>query len=389
MVPKKTALIVIVLVFISSLIGSYLVFSSKTENGNIFSPISNYQPPKNGSNSEENLNNEPKTEECPINGAFYSKSQRQKWEARRPLGVMIENHVEARPQSGLSSADVVFEVVAEGGITRFLSVFYCQDAPYIGPIRSARIYFIKLLQGFGNYPLYAHVGGANTPGPADALGEIRNLGWAAYNDLNQFSVPFPYFWRDYERLPNRSTEHTVYSSTTKLWQYAKDKRKLTNVDENGVSWDKNFQKWLFKDDVKIDQRGSIAKIDFSFWDNLASDFNVVWNYDKNNNQYLRVNGGKPHIDKNTGKQISAKNVMIVFAKESPANDGYEGGHLLYKIVGSGEGLFFQDGKVIKGTWKKTDEESQIRFYDEAGNEISLVRGPIWVEILPIGNKVNY
>ncbi|GIW64151.1 MAG: hypothetical protein KatS3mg092_0084 [Patescibacteria group bacterium] len=103
---------------------------------------------KNGSNSEENLNNEPKTEECPINGAFYSKSQRQKWEARRPLGVMIENHVEARPQSGLSSADVVFEVVAEGGITRFLSVFYCQDAPYIGPIRSARIYFIKLFTRF-------------------------------------------------------------------------------------------------------------------------------------------------------------------------------------------------------------------------------------------------
>ncbi len=389
MIPKKTAWIVIILVFIFSLIGSYSVFSSKTEGGNIFSPLSNYQPPKNGSNSEENLNNEPKTEECPINGAFYSKSQKQKWETIRPLGVMIENHVEARPQSGLSSADVVFEAVAEGGITRFLSVFYCQDASYIGPIRSTRIYFIKLLQGFGNYPLYAHVGGANTPGPADALGEIRDLGWAGYNDLNQFSVPFPYFWRDYERLPNRATEHTVYSSTTKLWQYAKDKRKLTNVDEDGVSWDKNFQKWSFKDDAKIDQRGNIAKIDFGFWDNLASDFSVVWNYDKNNNQYLRVNGGKPHIDKNTGKQISAKNVMIVFAKESPANDGYEGGHLIYKIVGSGEGLFFQDGKVIKGTWKKTNEENQIKFYDEAGNEISLVRGPIWVEILPIGNKVNY
>src|SRR3972149_3172416 len=68
----------------------------------------------------------PKTEECPLNGAYYSQTQRQQWEKRRPLGVMVENSVDARPQSGLSKADVIFEAVAEGGITRFLSVFYCQ-----------------------------------------------------------------------------------------------------------------------------------------------------------------------------------------------------------------------------------------------------------------------
>ncbi|GAB4218890.1 MAG: DUF3048 domain-containing protein [Candidatus Microgenomates bacterium] len=388
MIEKKTAWIAIVLVFLFSLIGSYSVFSIKT-NGSIISPISSYKPPSNINGSNDVADNEPKTQECPINGAYYSKSQKAKWETRRPLGAMIENHTEARPQSGLSSADVVFEAVAEGGITRFLAVFYCQDAPYIGPVRSTRIYFIRLLQGFGNYPLYAHVGGANTPGPADALGEIRDLGWSGYNDLNQFSIPFPYYWRDFERLPDRANEHTVYSSTTKLWQYAKDKRKLTNVDEDGISWDKNYEKWIFKDDENIDKRGDVAKIDFGFWDNLASDFSVIWNYDKKNNQYLRVNGGQPHLDKNTGKQLTAKNVIIVFTKESPANDGYEGGHILYKIVGSGDSLIFQDGKIIKGTWEKQKEENQIKFYDEKNNEVSLVRGAIWIEILPIGNKVNY
>jgi len=279
--------------------------------------------------------------------------------------------------------------VAEGGITRFLAVFYCQDAPYVGPVRSARIYFVRLIQGYGNYPLYAHVGGANTPGPADALGEIRDLEWGSYNDLNQFSVPFPYFWRDYERLPNRATEHTVYSSTAKLWQYAASQRGLTNVDKDGESWDKNFTLWKFQDDADKSKRGTVNKISFSFWQSFQSDYSVVWNYNSENNSYQRENGGSPHLDKNNGKQLTAKNVIVVFTKESPANDGYEGGHILYKIVGSGDGLLFQNGQAVKISWEKESEESQIRFYDNVGKEVSLVRGQDWVEILPVGNKVTY
>src|SRR5581483_1317594 len=132
----------------------------------------------------------PKTEACPLNGALYSKEQKNWWEGHRPLGVMIENHQNARPQSGLSSADVVYEVVAEGGITRFLSVFYCQDAGTVGPIRSARTYFLDFISEYGTNPLYTHVGGANQPGPADALSQIDSYGWGGYNDMNQFSIGF-------------------------------------------------------------------------------------------------------------------------------------------------------------------------------------------------------
>ncbi|MBI5127532.1 DUF3048 domain-containing protein [Candidatus Roizmanbacteria bacterium] len=386
MIKKKVAFIIVFFLFLFSGFASYSIFSGSVDKG-FLSPLSNYKPPTNGNGKV--VDNEPKTEECPINGSLFSKTQKSKWEKRRPLGVMIENHTEARPQSGLSSADVVFEAVAEGGITRFLALFYCQDASYIGPVRSARIYFIRLLEGFGNNPLYAHVGGANTPGPADALGYIKELGWSSFNDLNQFSVPFPYFWRDYERLPNRATEHTVYSSTTKLWQYAKDKRELSNVDEDGLAWDKNFSFWKFKDDAELEERGKTAKIDFGFWDNLASDFNVVWAYDKANNSYKRENGGTPHIDKATGKPLTAKNIVIMFAKESPANDGYEGGHILYRVVGNGDALIFHDGKVIKGTWSKEEEEDQLKFFDNEDEEVSIVRGQVFVEILPIGNKVAY
>lgn len=391
MVNKKIAFALGFIIFLLSGAISYSIFSKGGAGTKaLLSPLAKYTVPKSNGNGATVSSDEPKTEECPLNGELLSKIQKAKWEKRRPLGVMIENHKDARPQSGLSSADVIYETVAEGGITRFLSIFYCKDAPYIGPVRSARIYFIRMLQEYGNSPLYAHVGGANTPGPADALGYIRDLGWSLYNDLNQFAVPFPYYWRDYERLPNRVTEHTVYSSTSKLWQYAKEKRGLTYVDDKEVAWDKNFTKWKFKNDAVLAERGTVAKIDFGFWDSFATDFTVIWNYDKVRNTYKRDNGGVPHIDKNTGKALETKNVIVLFAQESPAYDGYEGGHILYKITGIGDALAFQDGNVIKATWNKVDEEAKIKFTDNlSGKEISMVRGQVFIEVLPIGNKVTY
>ncbi len=333
----------------------------------------------------------PRTEECPLNGELYSKEQQKRWESRRPLGIMVQNNLEARPQSGISSADIIHEAIAEGGITRFLAMFYCEEPKIVGSVRSARIYFIKLLQGFGDKPLYGHVGGANTQGPADALGEIKDLGWYGLNDMDQFAVPFPNYWRDYDRLPNRATEHTVYTDTQKLWDFAKKNRDLTAVDEDGLKWNEEFEPYTFAEDAKETERGKIGKISFGFWDNsLGSDYTVEWNYDAASNSYLRTNGGEKHIDFNTKKQIAAKNVFVVFADESVANDGYDHGeHLLYDIVGSGDALIFQNGEAVEGTWKKPVEEEMLRFYGKDGREIAMVRGKIWIEILPTGNDVDY
>ncbi len=386
MISKKIAIIVGIVLFVLSATGSYLFFNQQIQKA---ISLSQYKTTTPDDTSKLPLDSGPKTEACPVNGALYSKAQRQVWEARRPLGVMIENHTDARPQSGLSSSDVLYEAVAEGGITRFLAIFYCQDAKPIGPIRSARIYFLETLQEYGKYPLYSHVGGANSPGPADALGEIRQLGWDQYNDLNQFGVPFPYYYRDYERLPNVATEHTMYSSTGKLWEFAKKNRKLTNVDDKGKAWNTGFTPWKFQDDAKAEERGNVGKISFGFWERFP-DFNVVWQYNKESNSYKRVNGGKPHMDKDTGKQLTAKNIVVVLAKESVANDGYEKGqHLLYEIIGTGNGYLFQNGNAAKITWKKKDPETRMRFYDQTGKEMSFVRGQIFVEITPKDNTVTY
>src|SRR3989339_121969 len=340
------------------------------------------------SSNEETVDSEPKTETCPLNGAMHGKSQRALWESRRPLGIMIENSVDARPQSGLSSADVVFEAVAEGGITRFLAIFYCQDAETIGPVRSARVYFMDFVSGFGADPLYAHVGGANTPGPADALGQIEEEGWAGYNDLNQFSIGFPAFWRDYERLPGVAVEHTMYTSSQKLWEIGRD-RNLTNKDKKGKQWDANYQGWEFENDAPLSSRPQKQQIKFGFWENYHN-FDVVWAYNQNTNNYSRANGKKPHLDNNTQKPLTTKNVVVLFMEESVANDGYENGqHLLYETTGNGEALIFKNGKTIKATWAKEDRYSQIYLYDEKDREIKFVAGPIWFEVIPSDNKVQY
>lgn len=396
---KKTVVLIGLFVFLVSAVSSYSFFSQKTNK----QKTNNSSISTNGNgkttNGVEVDSGEPKTEECPINGMMMTKTQKESWEKRRPLGIVVENSKAARPQSGISSADVVYEAVAEGGITRFLGIFYCRDANYVGPVRSARVHFMEMLREYGDYPLYAHVGGANCDAesgsgcangaPADALGLIKDLGWASYSDLNQFSVPFPVFWRDYERLPDRDTEHTVYTSTTKLWSYAKDNRKLTEVDEKGKRWDVNFTKWKFKDDAAVDQRGSVNKISFGFWDSFADDYAVVWSYDKASNNYVRANGGAPHLDKNTNKAIQSKNIIVMFAKESMANDGYNGGHILYRLTGTGDGLLFQNGKAEKITWTKKDEESRAIYYLSNGDEANIIRGQVFVEILPTGNEVKY
>lgn len=392
MVNKKIGIILFVLIFCAS---SFLSFTFFSHAGT--SPADNKKNAATPSVDPESI--APKTEECPINGQMMTKKQHDKWATRRPMGIAIENSTDARPQSGLSAADVVYEAVAEGGITRFLGIYYCQDAPFVGPVRSARVHFITMLREYGEYPLYGHVGGANCDSEtgsgcangakADALGLIRKLGWDGYNDLNQFGVPFPYYWRDYERLPNVATEHTVYSTTSKLWDFAKAKRELTNVDSDGVAWDKNFTKWKFQNDAKQADRGTVNKISFGFWTSFADSMAVVWNYDAATNSYKRTNGGKPHVDKNTGKQLEAKNIIIMLANESPANDGYEGGHILYKLTGSGDALIFQNGKAIKGSWSKDDAESRAVYYDEKDKEVKMVRGQVFVEIIPSGNTITY
>ena len=333
--------------------------------------------------------NEPKTEQCPLNGNMHTKKAKEAWEKRRPLAVMIENHQEARPQSGLSSADVVYEAVAEGGITRFMAIYYCNlSDTQVGPVRSARTYYLDWL---GEYDaLYAHVGGANTPGPADALSQIIKY---KVKDLNQFSIGFPTFWRDYQRLSHAvATEHTMYSTTQKLWEIGA-KRGWTIEDGDGNKWDESFTSWKFKEGEQSSSvsksAGSSQTIKVPFWESQGS-YTVEWIYDSASNSYKRKNGGVDQSDLNNKKQLEAKNVVIQFQRESNANDGYENNvHLLYGTTGTGKALIFQNGVLTEGKWTKATRTARTKYTDSESREIEFVKGAIWIQTVPEGSKVTY
>jgi len=308
---------------------------------------------------------------------------------------MIENTPDSRPQSGISSADLVFEAIAEGGVTRFLSFYYCdvqKTDTILAPIRSARIYYMLVAAGF-NRPLYVHVGGANLSGPADALGQLSDWGWNGANDLNQFSIGYPTFVRNYNRIEGKeiATEHTMETSTEKLWAVGA-KRGWTNMSPDtkvgkktvaGTDWKDGYTPWTWQDGKSA---GTAQEISYEFWTGF-SDYGVKWNYDPSTNTYKRSQGGETHTDLNNSQQVAASNVVVFLTKEEGPID--EKKHMLYTMTGTGDALIFQNGQTVKATWSKKDKTAQLMFKDEKGKEVQFVRGLTWVSIVDTSTTVSY
>lgn len=268
---------------------------------------------------------------------------------RQVIGVMIENSPDARPQSGLRDASVVFEAVAEGGVTRFMALFQDTQSDYIGPIRSARPYYIDWVLGFDG--AYAHVGGSG-----DALQAIKTLG---VKDLDQFSNPAPY-----QRVNNRYAPHNVYSSTPQLAELADSK-----------GWkESNFTGFTAKADGPAEVP-SIRAIDVNMSGFL---YNPHWDYDQASNSYVRSQAGKPHTDEKSGQAIAAKTVIVMVTSKGLMADRY---HTSYATNGSGTAYIFQDGIMVEGTWTKKDSKSQIVFQDAAGKEIAFNAGQRWITVV--------
>lgn len=343
--------------------------------------------------------NEPVDQPCPLNGQLYTNTERQAWEQRRPLAVMIENAPDARPQSGLGQADIVFEAVAEGGVTRFMAMYLCEAQKQdltLAPVRSARTYFVDLAAGF-NRPLYVHVGGSNVPSSdykTDALGYLSYLGWTAENDLNQFSIGFPTFVRNYNRIEGKdlATEHTMESTTEGLWEVAAE-RGWTNTEPDrvvrgetveGENWYDVFEPWTFQTEPA--EIGSVTNISHDFWSGYDQ-YVVEWTYNPDTNAYKRDMGGEPHIDLNTGQQIEANTVIVFLTTErGPVN---EKKHMIYKTEGTGDALIFQNGQAIEATWARRDNEDMYRFTDARGEDVALSPGLIWMAVVDESTEVAY
>ena len=286
----------------------------------------------------------------PLTGALVNSEA----DTKLPVtGVMIENSPEARPQSGLKNSGIVFEAIAEGGITRFLVLYQSEKPQMIGPVRSLRLYDVDWLAAFDAG--ICHVGGS-----AAALTEIRN---GSYRDLDQF-FNSTYYWR----ATDRYAPHNVYTSFANIDNLNTKKQYSTST----------FTGFNRADDTSIRAQDA-TKIDIIISSAL---FNSSYVYDKNTKAYARYQAGAPHLDRESG-QISPTVVIALHVEETKVME--DGWRESIKTIGSGKADIFQNGNHIATTWTKDSKTSQIKFTDESGKEVSLARGQTWIAAVPEGS----
>jgi hypothetical protein len=307
----------------------------------------------------------PKLGDKAIDNTVVSKYDGLKYESsaanRAQITVVVENHPDARPQYGLSKASIVFEAISEGGITRFLAVFGPQDAERIGPVRSARTYFLDWTEGLDAF--FAHCGGN-----IDALDRIQK---ESIKDMDQFANSGAY-WRDTSRKV--ASEHTLYTSTAKLYELAKTK---------GWGTEANFEGYTYKDDPAEAQRPASQTVDLTF---SSAQFNVKYIYSPKDNSYARVLGGVAHKDAQTNEQIKVKNISVIEVKRTAGLTRINESGYTMNTVGEGKATFFVDGKKIDGTWKKDSKTAMIKFSDSQGKVVEFSRGNMWIEVIPAGES---
>lgn len=272
-------------------------------------------------------------------------------------GIMIENSEWARPQSGLKDAGVVFEAIAEGGITRFAALYQEAKPQLIGPVRSVRPYYVDWMAAFD--ATIVHIGGS-----ANALKEVRN---GQYKDADQF-FNAGYFWR----ATDRYAPHNVYTNFEKLDALNKAKG-YTSSTFTG------FPRKADQPSKKLDAKTININISYNL-------FNVRYEYDAGCNCYERFLAGEKHVDREAG-HIKPK---VVIAMKVPTHLGMEDGmREQMNTLGSGTAYVFQDGTVTVGTWNKKDKKDQIKFVNQAGDDITLDRGQTWISITAPEKSVTW
>jgi hypothetical protein len=326
-------------------------------------PLKNDQPNiGRGATSTENQGQTPVIKKLDLSkrkldGVMVEKGQ----ENLAPFALMIENHVDSRPPSSLSKASIVYEAEAEGGITRFLAVYATgEKIDSIGPIRSARPYYIDWSEEYG--ALYIHCGGS-----PDALTKIKA---ERVFDLNEF-YQGGYFWRD----RSRSAPHNVYTSGENIYKYIE----LKNSQDAAVP---DYHSWLYTAAKKEPIASSTRSVINIYYKSPL--FYVQYKYDFIANNYRRRMAGSDHKDAD-GTQISADNVLVQYVKSYVLDDQ---GRRTIKTNGSGNAVICLANKCQDGSWKYSPAFERTIFYID-DKEVRLNPGHTWVEVVPWNYKVNF
>ena len=276
---------------------------------------------------------------------------------RQVTGIMIENSPSARPQSGIKDAGIVFEAIAEGGITRLATLHQENRPGLIGPVRSIRPYYLDWMAPFD--AAISHVGGS-----ANALKTVRN---GSFKDIDQF-----FNGGSYWRATDRVAPHNVYTNFDRL----------DTLNKNKGFTSSTFAAWPRKKDTPV-AAANASTIQMTV---SSPTYNVRYEYDKTTNAYIRFIGGAPSKDREAG-QVAPK---VVIALKVPTQLGFEDGYREQMTTdGHNEAYVFQDGTVTKGIWRKAGQKNQMQFYDKNGHIIALNPGQTWVTVVAPEKAVTW
>jgi hypothetical protein len=283
------------------------------------------------------------------------------------MAVMIDDHWDARPQSGFTNASIVWHAPAEGGIPRYMALYQEQLAPEIGPVRSARYYYVAWAAEWN--ALYVHVGGS-----PQALGFLRSTaGKRAVYDADEYrwGGRAGLLWRSRERF----APHNVYTDSRHLRQLAR----RVGAKDGTIK-----PVWRFAPDATLMDRpkGGVIVVPYRY-------NRVVYRYDRGSNRYLRsVTDEAKQVDAKTRKRVGPKNVVILMMRFGPLNDGSPKQRLEADFIGSGVAYIATNGKTIKGKWRKESLRGPTLLFGPDGKPVTLTAGQTFVQVVESGTKLT-
>jgi hypothetical protein len=334
--------------WLSALIVICLVAAVLSGCGQKTGPVSGAEPQTTPIPTVQPTPEPPEGSPCPLTGTPVNDEEDLKL---RPIAVMLDNEYNARPQSGLLDVDIVFEIPVEGNITRYMAIYHHNHSDKIGPVRSARPYFINKALEFN--AVYVHCGGS-----PQALQDLAALKVDTLNDLKGS----PCFWRS----KDRKMPHNLYTST-KLMRDVMESSKFNNkTAPNNFKFSEEF--------LNLDGKKTNA---ISF--NYSKNYIVGYEYNEKDKLYYRTINNERLKDKESGKDIATTNIIVEKTKARVLD---KVGRLEVETIGKGRGYYLTGGKLIEIEWSKNGRSDRTIYKDLKGNEILMNKGVTWVQVVP-------
>ncbi|PKQ16137.1 MAG: hypothetical protein CVT67_05940 [Actinobacteria bacterium HGW-Actinobacteria-7] len=278
---------------------------------------------------------------------------------RRPLSIKIENSNPSRPQIGLNSADLVYETMVEGGITRFNCIFHSRIPKVVGPVRSARLSDQWIVPQYDG--LFFYSGRSSS-----VAGILQKYGLP---DLSQDHASAAYY-----RVHDRAAPHNLLLDTSKTYAAARNRKYRVTAEVTPLQFDRRV----------VVATSTITQIQIPF----STANRVEWRYNETSGLYRRWNNGAEHHDQATGKQVTADNVVVMWAKYTQATHDMVGSVTWdIRLGGEGRVSVFHNGQRYDGTWK-ANRDAPPQFTDKDGRPIRLAVGRTWVQVIPLDGKIT-